>query len=80
MQNLAVFESKGRTIIFEPDKDAVDIQFTIAKKWCNSIALETGHFSEYIFNKQLVRKPTQEEIDYYTILKERSKYAFDIES
>ena len=76
MENLLVFESNSRVIMFEP-KNELPNGFFEAKKWLNTIALETGSFSEYIFNKGLCRKPSAEEVNYYTSLKDRSVYALN---
>lgn len=79
MDNLLVFQNDyGRTIIFEP-KGTPPNGFAEAKKWLNSVALETGNFPEYMFNKAFCRKPTTEEVDYYLALKDRSIYALNAE-
>lgn len=78
MDNLLVYESSSRIIIFEP-KRVLPNDFIEGKKWLNSIALETGGFPEYIFNRTFCRKPTVPEIDHYTSLKDRSIYTLNAE-
>lgn len=71
-----VFESQARTIMFEFDQ-ALPNGFVSAKKWCNSIALSTGHFPEYCFNGGSVRHATDEELQEYDQIKSRSQYQFN---
>lgn len=62
----------GRTILFEPDESLQSPGWVSAKKYMNSIFLESGHFEQYQFHQQAIVSPTQEEEDYYIALKDRS--------
>ena len=72
------YVSASRKIIFEPLQRQPE-GFIEAKKWLNSIALQTGRFPEYVFNSDFCRKAIQEEEDFYTGLKDRSIYALNAE-
>lgn len=74
MNGVMVFESNNRKITFEVDK-ILSEGFIVAKKWLNSIALKTGHFSEYVFNQVDVREPTLDEYNEYIELKDHSLHA-----
>lgn len=74
---IKTFQSTGnRTITFEEDK-VLSSGFIAARKWLNTVALSTGSFPEYVFNPDLVREATPEEISSYQALKDRSVYALN---
>lgn len=78
MKNLLIYESNNRTIAFEHDGNGpLANGFIKAKDWLNSIALRTGHFPQYIFNPDLCRKPTEQEISDYEQLKNHSLFALN---
>lgn len=72
MDDILVFQStNGRIMFFEPEEELSN-GFIKAKQYLNSKFLETGTFSEYIFSKELVRLPNEEERNYYNSLKDHS--------
>jgi hypothetical protein len=70
------FESNNRKIVFEPKKELPD-NFIEAKDWLNSRTLRTGKFPLQCFNKDLCRGTTEDELNDYIALKDRSLFALN---
>lgn len=71
-----IYESNNKVIAFEPEK-MLPNKFIKAKDWLNSIALRTGSFSQYMFNPDLCRQPTDAEYNDYIQLKDHSLFTLN---
>ena len=69
MEDLLTYETKSRTIIFEP-KVEIQLTFIEGKTGLNSLCLDSQVCNDFIFLKENCRKPTEEEREKYKALKD----------
>lgn len=71
--NIMTHLGTNRTILFEAEAHLKN-GFIAAKKYCNSVFLETGKFESYMFNKNNTRTASAKEVSEYTALKNNSPF------
>ena len=68
MEDLLTYETKSRTIIFEPRLE-IQLSFIEGKTGLNSLCLDSQVCNDFIFLKENCRVPTAEERKRYEQLK-----------
>ena len=69
MEDLLTYETKSRSITFEPKRE-IQLSFFEAKTGLNSLCLDSKVCNDFIFLKENCRNPTEEERKRYNELKE----------